>query len=325
MKTNEGMTRRRFIHQTTNAAVAASFLTATAPIIAAAAPKPWLITCRDVHLDAVETANCWTAIKSLGLQGVEAAVNIDLSCPGLIHPDRQYRLDTDANIKALKDDLAANGVVISAFCMANQFELRLAQELEWTKRLVPAAQQLGVKAIRIDVVPRKMKRDEFLPFAIGACKQLCQIAEGTDVRFGIENHGNTTNDPEFLSALFDGVGSPRLGQTLDVANLYWFGHPLPDLYQIYERFAKRVVHTHCKNIRFPEDKRNVRRPIGWEYDRYNCPLYEGDIDFTRLIKILRQANYQGDLCIEDESLHKFPATQRAGILKKEAEFLRKLI
>ena len=41
-----------------------------------------------------------------------------------------------------------------------------------------------------------------------------------------------------------------------------------------------------------------------------------------MAKILRQAGYTGDLCIENESLSRFPASQRGEILKKEIEYLR---
>jgi sugar phosphate isomerase/epimerase len=319
------LTRRDFLQQTASFALTAGLVGAAGHSRAAESRKPWIVACRDAHLAATGKADCWAAMKELGIGGVEMVVNLDLRLPGMIHPTKQYRLDSPDNIASLKDDFAANGMVPTAFAMANQFDQRLPQELEWTKRLVPAAQQLGIKAIRIDVVPHTMKREDFLPFAIKACKQLCEIAEGTEVRFGVENHGNTTNDPEFLSALFDGVGSSHLGQTLDVGNFYWYGHKLDALYKLYERFGAHVVHTHCKNIRYPEDQRNAKRPIGWEYDRYVCPLYEGDIDYKKLTDILRQANYAGDLCIEDESLGKYAASERPEILKKEAAFLKKFV
>jgi len=209
--------------------------------------------------------------------------------------------------------------------MSNHLDERLEQELDAARRLVQAAQQLGVGVIRIDVVPRKLAADKFLPFAVDACKQLCAIAEGTGVCYGVENHGNTTNNPEFLDKLFAGVGSDKLGLTLDCANLYWWGHPLKDLYPIYQRFAPRVVHTHCKSIRYPEDKKNVKRPMGWEYGKYNCPIYEGDLDFKRIVGILRKANYRGDLCVEDESLGKYPKTEQADVMRKEIAMLKKLV
>jgi len=127
-----------------------------------------------------------------------------------------------------------------------------------------------------------------------------------------------------MEQILKGVGSDRLGITLDTANLYWWGHPLDEVYRIYERFAPHVVHTHCKSIRYPADKKNVRREMGWEYAKYTCPIYEGDLDFNRIAAILRRAGYRGDLCIEDESLARFPEAERSENLKKQIVFLRQL-
>ena len=65
--------------------------------------------------------------------------------------------------------------------------------------------------------------------------------------------------------------------------------------------------------------------MGWEYGKYNSPIYEGDIDFRRVLKLLRKAGYKNDLCIENESLSKFPAAQRREVLAKEVRYLRKLL
>ena len=124
--------------------------------------------------------------------------------------------------------------------------------------------------------------------------------------------------------MFDGVSSAQLGLTLDPANLYWFGHPLNEVYSICEKFAGGAFHTHCKNIQYPAEKRNVRRAIGWEYGKYSAPLYEGDIDYRRIAAILQKANYQGDLCLENECLGRFPKEQGPEILKKEIAALRQL-
>ena len=264
-------------------------------------------------------------MKALGAECIEVQVEINLACGNLFHPQHKYTLAAPEGIQTLKDDLVASGCRISAFMMSNHLDERLEQEVECAARIVQAAQQLGVGVIRIDVVPRKVEGDKFLPFAVDACKRLCAAAEGTPIRYGVENHGKITNNPAFLDKLFAGVGSDKLGLTLDCANLYWWGHPLKDLYAIYEKFAPRVVHTHCKSIRYPEDKKNVQRQMGWEYGKYNCPVYEGDIDFKRLVKILRKANYRGDLCIENESLGKFPENERAEVMRKEIAMLKKLV
>jgi sugar phosphate isomerase/epimerase len=317
------LSRRSFI-KTTGLAVAAGALPSVSPL-AATAKKQWPVGCRDLHLKLAGLPDSWSCMKALGAEGTEVNVELNLNCASLFHPQYKYTLATADGIQMLKDDLAASGCRITAFMMSNHFDERLEQELESARGLVKAAQQLGVDIIRIDVVPRKLDGDQFLPFAIDACKRLCAIAEGTPIRFGVENHGKITNNPQFLEKLFAGVGSEKLGLTLDCANFYWWGHPVNDLYPIYEKFAPRVVHTHCKSIRYPEDKKNIRREIGWEYGKYNCPIYEGDLDFKRIVGILRKAGYRGDLCVEDESLGKHPANEQADIIRKEIAMLKKLV
>jgi len=315
------LSRRYFLQASSLGLMSAGLLSGSLGV--SAAEKKNMIACRDIHLKSVQAQDSWSALKKIGAEGVEVWVEIDRSCPYLF-PEKKYSLKSQEAVGALKNDLEKNGVKITAFAMPNQFDVRLDEELAWTKDVVAAAKELNVKAIRIDVVPHKIQGGDFLPFAISLGKKLDEIVKGTEIRFGIENHGSTTNDPAFLDKLFDGVQSPALGLTLDTANYYWFGHPLDKLYEIYAKYASRVVHTHCKSINYPEDKRNAQRPRGWEYEKYNCPIYKGDIDFSKVVSILRSVDYKGDFCIEDESLGRFPASEREGILKKEIEWITQL-
>lgn len=324
MRTSHNITRRGFIKGAAGLCFSTRTLAAKQHGPVSVQAKPWVIACRDNLLKPTQKPDSFSAMKELGVTGVEVEVNLDLTCPVLYHPVKKYSLATASDIQVLKENLSKNGHVITAFLMHNRFDERLEEELEWTRKLVNAAQKLDVKVLRIDIVPRRTQREEFLPFAIRVCKQLCDIVEGTSIRYGIENHGSITNDPEFLQKLFDGVGSPHLGLTLDTANFYWYGHPLNELYKIFERFASRAFHTHCKSIRFPRNKRNVRRPMGWEYNKYSSPIYEGDIDFSKVAAILRKADYRGALCLENETLGKYPEDRHAEILKKEIVLLRNL-
>lgn len=318
----DSLNRRKFLAGSGRlaAGLAAVSLVRAAP---AQQGKPDLcLACRDVHLTQTGQKGCWAALESIGAAGVEAGVGEDLSLPGLLHPDRRYSAAAAADIEILRADMKAAGKRISALCMNNRFEDRPDFEVEWCGKAARAAQALGVTAIRIDVVPHKLAAAEFVDFAVRVLKQTIEATEPTGVAFAIENHGGTTNNPEFLKALFDRVVSPRLGLTLDTGNFYWFGHPLSKVYDLYETFAPRVRHTHCKSIRFPESEREKSRPVGWEYGKYNCPIYEGDLDFRRVVKILRAASYAGDLCVEDESLDKFPAGERGAVLAKEIRHLK---
>lgn len=321
----EYSTRRQFLHQA-GAALAAIAATPASSLGASVEPAAARLTlaCRDVQLKFVGEKDCWSALKRIGAEGVEVGVLEDLSLPHLFHPEQEYSVATPEGIARLQADLKAAGLKVTAFAMDNRFEQRPELEITWSTKVAGVAQALGVPAIRIDVVPHKLARPEFLNFSIGVLKKLVEATEPTGVAFGIENHGNTTNDPTFLRALFNGVGSKRLGLTLDTANFYWYGHPLSKLYAIYETFASRVFHTHCKSIHYPESEREKQRPIGWKYGEYHGPIYSGDIDFHRVVSILRKAGYHNDLCVEDESLWKAPQGEAAEVLSKEIRYLKGL-
>jgi len=147
----------------------------------------------------------------------------------------------------------------------------------------------------------------------------------SDVEMGIENHGFQGNRPEFLDAVFDAVRSERLGLTLDTGNFYWYGHPLSRVYEIIERFAPYCKHTHAKNISYPVGLREIQREIGLEYSKYVSPMREGDVDHGRVVEILKGAGYSRDLCLEDESLGKFPREKWPAVLRLDADYFRTIL
>lgn len=327
MSDHEGRTRREFLRDSVTAAAAVGAInTMSQAESKSPTTRPaWVISCRDAHLPETGEPDVWSAMKAIGVEGVEVAVKLDGACPGLFGRKKAFSIAKPDQVKALGDELAAHRKKITAFCLHNKFDARPDQEIECVKMTARAAVKLGVPAIRIDVVPREIKDEsEFREFAIDIGKRIVDATKDTPVRFGVENHGGTTNKPEFLRQMFDGIGSKRFGLTLDTANFYWFGHPLSKLYDIYAEFVTLACHTHCKSVHYPEPEREKQRKMGWEYGKYNCPVYEGDIDFKRLAGILRKANYAGDLCIENESLRKFDKSERGKVLKKEADFLRRI-
>lgn len=321
---NGAYSRRAFLKDTAMTAAAIGTLqTALHGADTSAARGSWRIACRDAHLKETGAADCWAAFKAIQADGLEVDVDGEGACSSLFGPAK-YGISTPEDVERLGKALAEHKAVITAFCMHNRFDERPDEEVKMVVKVAQAARKLHVPAIRLDVVPRKIKDDSFLPFAIDIGKRVVRETEDIDVRFGVENHGGTTNRPDFLRPFLKGVGSDRFGLTLDTANFYWFGHPLPELYRIYDEFADAVCHTHCKNIRYPESEREKKRPTGWEYGKYNCPVYEGDIDFKRVASILQKHNYKGDLCIENESLGKFPEGERGRVLAREVQHLREV-
>ena len=94
------------------------------------------------------------------------------------------------------------------------------------------------------------------------------------------------------------------------------------VYELCEKFAPRIFHTHCKNIRYPAAEREKQRPMGWKYAEYACPIYEGDIDYVRVAAILHKAGYHNDFCVENEFLGRLPAAEATKTLAKEVQFLK---
>lgn len=290
------------------------------------AKKPrWELSCRDNLLAMIGAKNCWEAMDRLGISGVEASSPRGFQSNNFFSDEKKYDLTNDAGIKELKKDLKAEKKNITAFLMGNTLEQDLAEELKYAETVVNAAEILKVPAIRIDVYPSKSSKEDFLPIAINACKKLCDLVKGTKIRYAIENHGSVTNDPWFLDRLFDGVGSDHLGLTLDTANFYWYGHPLNDIYGIFERYAGKAYHTHCKSIKYPEDKRNSQRERGWEYEKYAAPIDEGDIDFEKFAQIMKASKYKADMCLENEIVGRLKTPEeRFAQLKREIDYLARV-
>lgn len=326
MHKHELRSRREFLRESI-AAVAVGTVGAAwrAEAQGAAEPPALKIACRDALLAHTGEPNIFSTMRAAGVDGTEATVNPDCSLPLMYMPDKSYSIAGPDRVKELADELTKQKKEISAFCILNRFDIRTEDELALTIKTAKVAVELGVPVVRIDLVQQKIKDiDEFVPFCIKIGRRLVEATRGMPVRFGVENHGRTTNRPEFLRKVFGGIGSKRFGITLDVGNFYWYGHPLSKLYDIYTEFAPWACHFHAKSIAYPKADQERRREPGWKYSECRCPVYEGDIDYKRVMAILRKSNYRGALCIDDESIGTFPQAQRRDVIKKDADFLRRI-
>ncbi len=267
-------------------------------------------------------------LKDLNIPGIELFVKKDDTVSAIAPVDGKERLNIadPADVAELARQAAENGVKIAALCMGNNFNAEDKEfEIAWAVRAVRAAQALGAPAVRVDAImsgERDLPLEERLRLVADAIKKILAATEDSGVELGIENHGFQGNDPVFVKATLEAVGNPRLGLTLDSGNYYWRGWPLSRVYEIFEELAPFVKHTHIKNIKYPQDIVETQREVGYEYDKYCCPIHEGDIDHTRYFAALRKAGYDRDLCLEDESLGKYDIEQRKDNLRKAAEFFK---
>lgn len=287
------------------------------------------VTIRDEILLNTGVPDLHEGLSYFGLRGLEMRVTRDFAVHALMPTAAQPKLflDRDADVDTLRRQTHNSGVRVSAFLLGNDFNAAdKEKELSWMAHVVEVAGRLGIPAVRIDAImtgQKELPLEQRQQLAADGIKQVLDRTPHAKVDLGIENHGPQGNDPAFLDGVLQKVGSRRLGLTMDVGNFYWAGNPLSRVYEIIEHFAPHAKHTHIKNIAYPVDQREIQRPVGWEYAKYDCPIAEGDLDMNRIVGILKKAGYDRDLCIEDESLGKYDEAARKEHIKGAIAVLRK--
>ncbi len=304
-----------------------------APLISGAisveAAQNWDVGCRDGgYLRRMGLGDIWAAMDAIGISRVEVRVTKDLSCPGLFENGKTpYRIDTPQARQQLRRKLAQKKKSIAGFCAVVRLEKGKSDEanVEWVEKIAKAAVDLDRPVIVLPVVGGGFSDEEFVKRAIGFVRKLVPIAERYGVQITLENLGHYWNRKEILEPVLKAVPTDRVALALDITNMYWFGHPLSKLYDLAATFAPYVRYVHVKNVKYPEEKREVQRPEGWQYGRYAAPVKEGDVDFRRIIALLRKAGYCGDLTLEDDSLGKFDAQGQKRVLRENVQLLREII
>lgn len=268
-------------------------------------------------------------LRYLGVDAVEIELSRSFEVSDLSSRDKVV-LRTDGDATAYRKHLDNLDIRPASFLTACDFSVGDAEEnVAWVTRAMELASILGMENIRIDsAMSREMDLDfaaRVQLFSEGLGKVLRRTS-GLSVAMGIENHGFQGNNLAFLLNVFKRVGSHRLGMTLDTGNFYWRGYPLSEVYGILAVLAPYAKHTHLKNIHYPEGLREQTREAGWEYGVHVSPLDEGDIDHAAVVRLLRDAGYHGDLCIEDESLRKYPEGEsRIAVLERDVAYVKGIL
>jgi sugar phosphate isomerase/epimerase len=288
------------------------------------------VAIRDAMVTAAagaEPGRFFEALRDIGVGAVEVQVEPDYTTPHVRRPDgAPYRLSDPGGAREFRAAFDAAGVRPAALLVNTDFSAAEADgHVEWAARAVHIAKDLGCPVVRIDPLARDkaVRADQALANVIRQTRLLLARTADTGVDLGVENHGFHANDPAFLDALFAELPDPRLGLTLDTGNFYWFGFALSELYALLERYAPRAKHTHVKNINYPKELAETRRPVGQDYGKYCCALDEGNIDLRRVVNTLRRAGYNRTLCVENEALGKAPAGARVAVLRRDVQAVRR--
>lgn len=282
---------------------------------------------RDVTLWQAGFDSLRQGVAELDLSAVEVAITRHLRVPADEDSlEESWQVADPAQAEQVAARYRAAQVRPCALFVANNFNAPNREaEITWTVAAVRVAEGLGVGVVRLDGAMsghERLGRSRMAGLYTQALERVLTATDDSAVRLAIENHGRQGNDLAWLDQVLSEMDSPRVGLTLDPANLYWAGYPLSEVYGLVERLAPRVFHVHVKNIAYPEHMQERRRPRGWEYGCGVCPAHRGDLDYGRLLRLLAAAGYRGALTLEDESLGKFAPPQRPPLLREAVAYLQ---
>ena len=208
----------------------------------------------------------WNA--SIGIHGIEI---VDNQLPSV---ERSF-LD---ELRRRADDAGAPVVAIAA-----ENDFTVTDRAEWQRQvervtmlLRDVAVPLGCAVLRVnagwadagDNAPERV---------IEAVGRLVPVAAEVKIPLAVENHGGISSDPEVILRIVNAVGSPWFGTCPDFGNF-----PDETRYECVAKVAPHAKHVHAKSYEF--DNRGE----------------ETKLDYARVLRILREADYDGWLSIEFE-------------------------
>jgi len=259
--------------------------------------------------------------REIGAQGVQIFVT-----KGDTDPDNL----SQSGRRALRDFIHSKELEISALCGdlgGHGFET--ANDNNWkidkTKKIMDLAYDLGTNVVttHVGVIPKDSKEAPYKNI-YEAMSELGRYGEKAGIYLAIETGPETSGE---LKDFLDNLHNDYIRVNFDPANLVMVTGDDP--VGAVKILAKYIVHTHAKDgVRLkaisPRVVYNYFAEGGIEdlmlSDYFlEKPLGEGDVDFPRYIKALKDIGYNGFFTIERE-VGKDPVQD----IQKAVHFLREL-
>ncbi len=166
---------------------------------------------------------------------------------------------------------------------------------------------LGVKAVSAAVWGDPDKSvEENIPEYQRVFAECAEEAERLGIKIAFENcphvHGypikigNIAFSPYVWDLMFKAVPSKAIGLEFDPSHLVWLGI---DYLKAAKKFGDRIYHVHAKDTEIIQDILNEKGIYGNGWWRYRIPGW-GVVNWQRLIAVLLDVNYQGNIVIEHE-------------------------
>ncbi|MGE7776400.1 sugar phosphate isomerase/epimerase family protein [Chitinophaga sp. NPDC101104] len=247
---------------------------------------------------------------------IDEAAALDVEGVDILH--RQMESEDNAYLQKLKRHAFRNGVDLVSLSIHQDFVSPDAAErqkdIDHTIKCIELAYKMGIPCIRLNsgrwgtiksfddlmaargvepAIPGYTEDDAF-KWCIDSIRQCLAKAAECGVMLAIENHWGLTSSPEGLLRIRKAIDSPWMGLLLDTGNF----------------------------LENPYDKLKMVAPYA---DFVQAKTYYGggewytlDLDYQRIVRIFREANYKGYISIEFEGKE----AAETGV-RKSVDMLRK--
>lgn len=162
-----------------------------------------------------------------------------------------------------------------------------AARIDHIKRASDFAKKFGLPAVQTHCgfIPEN-PNDPVYNETVEAIRDVASYCKQNGQNFRYETGQET---PITLIRTIEDVGLDNQGINFDVANLILYGKANPvDAIEIIGPYVQGI---HAKDGLWPTDPRNLGKEV---------PIGQGKVDFPRIIKRLKEMNYQGAVTIERE-------------------------
>lgn len=190
----------------------------------------------------------------------------------------------DAFLVSLKRHAFLRGLAVSGTAVGNNFARpagpEFDREIAAVKEWIDHASLLGAPHIRVFAGdPKGLDKAASKQQCIRALEECGDYAGRRGIWLGLENHGGIVAQVDDLLDIVRAVKSPWVGINFDGGNFYGPGDPYDDM----ARIAPYTVNAQIKvEVNHPGQG---KKPA----------------DLARIVKILREANYQGFVALEYEA------------------------
>jgi sugar phosphate isomerase/epimerase len=186
---------------------------------------------------------------------------------------------------AIQDNgLRVCSIAVDTGNIANPNEAERRTDIEGIKQWFHLARAVGSEAIRVNSGAADPTDHEAIDRICAGYSELAAEAEHTGVYLLIENHGGASADPKNIQVFLDRVNSPWFRACPDTGNF------TTDTWEEgMQIMAPLAFSCHVKVFEYSADGKQSRLGRDGQTQSY---------DLKRSLQILKEAGYDGPLCIE---------------------------